>query len=144
MARKPEPLQRIFDSDARLATWKARHEREEGLNRLIRRDLPRPLADRVRATGTEDGALQLSVEAGALAGILRQKTPELLSMLQREGWKFNAIRVRVQVRVPPKVERKPALDQPDRLALRPLAGLARTLPAGPLKASLARLLRRIG
>jgi len=52
--------------------------------------------------------------------------------------------VRVQVATAPMKIDKIIVKQIDKAAIRPLAGLARTLPAGPLKTALARFLRRAG
>ena len=44
MVRAPQPFQRILRSDATLAGWAARRDREEALAGIVRRHLPRPLA----------------------------------------------------------------------------------------------------
>jgi hypothetical protein len=144
MVRAPQPLQRIIAADATLAAWQARHRQESALVALIRRHLPRPLADRVRIVDAQTPELRLAVDAGAIAAVLRQRTPELLDQLLREGWQFSAIRIRVQVRETPKPVFKTPSNHIDRSSLRPLAGLARELPDGPLKAALSRFLRRAG
>jgi glucan biosynthesis protein len=144
MARAPQPLSRILAADPTVAGWQARRRREEALAGIVRRHLPRPLADRVRVVDAEGGELELAVDAGAIAAVVRQRTPDLLAALLREHWQFTGIRVRVQVRVDPVPRQKIDVNQPDRDSLRPLADLARRLPPGPLKASLARLLRRLG
>jgi hypothetical protein len=144
MARKPLPLQRIVANDATLAAWDARRRRESQLTEALRRHLPRSLADRIRVADATSSELQLEVGAGAIAAVLRQQTPTLLDALRREDWQFSAITVRVQVRINPPPKKKAAPHQVDRSALRPLAGLADTLAPGPLKRSLARLLRRVG
>ena len=144
MARKPQSLQRIVAADAVLAAWDARRRREAAVAEAIRGHLPRSLADRVRVANAESSELQLQVGAGAVAAILRQQLPALLAALGREGWKFSAISVRVQVRATPPPPKKPPPHQVDRSVLRPLAELAGDLPPGPLKQALGRLLRRAG
>ena len=144
MARSPQPIRRILDANPTLAGWDARRRREEGLTVLVRRGLPRVLADRVRVASAEGPVLELAADAGAVAGIIRQRTPQLIADLARNGWEFSGIRVRVQVRTDAPPPRKVDVNQPDRESLRPLAELARTLPEGPLKAALARLVRRLG
>jgi hypothetical protein len=144
MARSPQPLSRIFAADPIVAGWYARRHREEALAGVVRRHLPRPLADRVRVVSAEGGELELAVDAGAIAAVVRQRTPDLIAALIREHWQFTGIRVRVQVRGDPRTKPKTILNQPDKESIQPLAELARRLPPGPLKASLARLLRRIG
>ena len=144
MARSPQPLSRILAADPTIAGWDARRRREDALATLVRRELPRLLADRVRVSDTADGQLTLAVDAGAIAAIVRQRAPELVAILRREGYEFTGIRVRVQVRSAPESRPKSNANQPDRESLRPLAAFERTLPAGPLKAALARFLRRVG
>jgi hypothetical protein len=144
MARTPQPLQRIIAADTTLAAWQARYRQETALIALIRRHLPRPLADRVRVVDARTTELQLAVDAGAIAAVLRQRTPELLRQLLGEGWQFSAIRIRVQVRETPRPAMKTLSNHVDRSSLRPLAGLARELPEGPLKAALTRFVRRAG
>ena len=90
------------------------------------------------------GFERLPKEFGAVAGILRQRSAELLETLKRQGWEFTGIRVRVQVSFDPAPMPKPVANPLDRAALRPLSELARTLPKGALKAAVERLLRRVG
>ena len=101
MVRAPQPFQRILRSDATLAGWAARRDREEALAGIVRRHLPRPLALRVRIAEERNGQLELAADAGAVAAIVRQRSAELLTALKREGWEFTGIRVRVQVRIEP-------------------------------------------
>ena len=131
MVRAPQPFQRILRSDATLAGWAARREREEALAGIVRRHLPRPLALRVRVAEERNGQLELAADAGAVAAIVRQRSAELLTALKREGWEFTGIRVRVQVRVrPASLAGKPLANPLDRSALQPLSALARTLAVG--------------
>jgi Dna[CI] antecedent, DciA len=137
------PLKRIVATDATLAEWEARRTREQALTILVRRQLPRALATRVQVADARSGELELAVDAGAVAGILRQRSSDLLRALRGEGWEFTGIRVRVHVRTDPAPPPKRSVNQLDRASLRSLATLARTLPRGPLKAALERLLRRM-
>ncbi len=142
MARSPQPLQRILAADPALAAWDARRRREVALTAIVRRHLPRPLAERIRVADERGPELNLIADAGAIAAVARQRAPDLLAELQREGCEFTSIRVRVQVAAGPARTEKPLVKQIDRSALRPLATLARDLPSGPLKTALARFLRR--
>src|SRR5512137_2766756 len=114
MARSPQPLCRILDADSLIAGWDARRRREEALTRLVRRHLPRPLADRIRVADATGQELQLAAEAGAVAAIVRQRTPDLVAAMQRDGWQFTGIRVRVQVRTQPAPRPKVEINQPDK------------------------------
>ena len=142
MARSPQPLQRILAADPALAAWDARRRREVALTAIVRRHLPRPLAERIRVADERGPELNLIADAGAIAAVARQRAPDLLAELKREGCEFTSIRVRVQVAAGPARTEKPLVKQIDRSALRPLAALARDLPSGPLKTALARFLRR--
>jgi Dna[CI] antecedent, DciA len=144
MVRSPQPIQRILRSDATLAGWAERRDREEVLAGIVRRHLPRPLAPRIRIAEERNGQLELAADAGAVAAMVRQRSAELLTALKREGWEFTGIRVRVQVRTDPAPHRKPLANPVDRASLQPLSALARTLPDGPLKAALERFVRRAG
>jgi hypothetical protein len=88
--------------------------------------------------------LILAADAGAIAGIARQRSPDLLADLRREGYEFTSIRVRVQVGAASREPKKIVIKQIDTAGIKKLAALARALPAGPLKDSLARLVRRAG
>ncbi len=144
MPRTPQSLQRILTTDPLLGPWNARRQREETLTGIVRRHLPRPLAERVHVTDVQGAELVLAAEAGAIAAVVKQRSPDLIAALQREGCQFSVIRVRVQVRALPEPTQKTNTKQIDRSCFQPLARLARALPNGPLKAALARFVRRAG
>ncbi len=144
MVLSPRPFKQVLAGDATLARWQERRERLDTLTGIVRRFLPRPLAERIHVADAENRDLTLATDGGATAAIVRQRGPDLLAALQREGWEFTGIRVRVQVRAEPAPVKKKAVNQMDRSAFRPLAGLARELPPGRLKAALVRFLRRAG
>jgi len=141
---KPAPLwlAHVLDRDPQLHAWKARYERERIVTDSIRRQLPRPLAERMRVAETRAGALDLVAATGAIAAALRQRTPELLATLQREGHDFTEIRVRVQVGKGADPPAKVAPRQWDSGSAQPLFRLGDALSPGPLKASIARWSRR--
>lgn len=144
MARFPQPLQRIVAADPVLAAWAARQRRQSALNAELRRHLPRALAERIRVADDGGTELTLAADSGAVAGVARQRAPDLLAALRREGFEFTSIRMRVQVAAHARDHPKPVAKQIDSGARRSLATLADGLPAGPLKAALGRLLRRAG
>jgi hypothetical protein len=135
------PLARVFGADARIASWTARLKDEAALTVIVRRQLPRPLADRVRVTGIRDGTLELATSAGAVAATVRQRTPDLIAALRREGCDFTEIRVRVQVAGAGAPRQKPLSRQLDARAFA-MFDLAARLPEGPLKRALDRWSRR--
>lgn len=135
------PLARIFAADARFASWTDRRAREEALLRAVRRQLPRPVAERVSIADGESATLELCASTGAIASVVRQHGPDLLAALQCDGWKFSGIRLRVQPRSTVSSERKIVPRQWDSASTRPLVVLESVLPPGPLKSALARLLK---
>jgi hypothetical protein len=135
------PLARVFAADARIAAWTARLKEEAALTVLIRRELPRPLADRVRVTGIRDGTLELATSSGAVATAARQRAPDLIAALRRKGCDFTEIRIRVQVAGAGAPDQKPLPRQMDARASA-MFDLAARLPEGPLKHALDRWSRR--
>ena len=138
------PLARILATDAQIAAWHDRMQQESRLTTAVRRMLPRALADRVRVAEATAPALNLAVAAGAVAEVVRQRTPDILAGLRREGWDFTELRVRVQVRAEPALPAKMAQIQRGKVELASFRQLAATLPEGPLRAAIERLARRCG
>ena len=139
---RPLPLSQVLERDATLSAWSKRQQLEAQLTGLVRALLPRPVASQVRVAATEAQCLELAAGAGAIAAVLRQRAPDLLAALRREGWDFTQIRVRVQVRTSPEQSVKSAANQRDATASGPLLDLAERLPDGPLRESLKRWSRR--
>jgi hypothetical protein len=135
-------LGRVIATDPSFAEWSARLRNEIELTRIVRRHLPRPIADRVRVSGAADGVLELAASAGAIAAAVRQRAPQLRASLARAGRDFTEIRVRVQVAGIGAIEKKPTPRQWDTADAAPLFELADRLPDGPLKAALAGWSRR--
>lgn len=144
---KPNPtrtLARILAGDAQIAQWHERMQREAHLTTAVRRMLPRALADRVRVALAAPPTLRLAVPAGAIAAVVRQRSPDLLASLRREGMHFTEIEVRVQVGTNLGPPRKTLLNQRAKIDSAPLKAVASSLPAGPLKEAMLRLARRGG
>jgi hypothetical protein len=140
----PQAFAQVLANDALLCSWHKRLRAEALLNAAVRAELPRPLADRIRVAEAVGGTLTLFAAAGAVAAIARQRMPDILAALARNGWNFTEIRVRVQVGGQPLRTQKIPLRQRDRINAAPLKRLASELPAGPLKDALERLTRRAG
>lgn len=136
------PLHRILADDAHLAAWNERMQRESRLTTAVRRMLPRALAERVRVAEAAPPVLLVAVPAGAVAAAVRQRSPDILAGLRREGLHFTQMEVRVQVRTDPAQPAKIVTNQPTRIESAPLRDLASRLPPGPLRDSVARLARR--
>ena len=139
---RPTPLAKVLDRDATLSAWADRHREELRLTAALRDHLPRPVAAQARVSSASSGVLTLSGSSGAIAAAVRQRTPELLAALRREGWDFTEIKVRVQVRGLAGPPVKSAGNQRDASGARALFDLSGGLPDGPLKASIERWSRR--
>ena len=135
------PLHRVVDDDAQLRAWNERRLHEAALLRVVRRVLPRPVAERVIVADGLQATLELATSAGAIASILRQHGPLILAALRREGWQFNGIHVRVQPQVMPASSPKNLPRQWDSASRQPMDALCQRLSPGPLKAALRRFLR---
>ncbi len=142
--RETQALARILADDAQIAAWHDRMQRESRLTAAVRRLLPRALADRVRVAEAEPPVLMLAVPAGAVAAVVRQRSPDILAGLRREGVNFTELRVRVQVGAAAQMPPKIAPRQRVRINSAPLRALAEALPPGPLRAAVERLARRCG
>ncbi len=136
------PIATVFERDPQIASWSARRLQEAALTAVIRRNLPRPLAERVRVAAVHGGVLELAVGQGAVATVIRQRSTAMTMALRREGWDFTEIRIRVQVETAERQPEKRPLDQADANSLAPLFQLAEQLPDSPLKRSLKRWKRR--
>jgi hypothetical protein len=137
-----KPLSGILANDALIAQWHDRMRLESRLTAAVRRELPRALADRVRVAEAAPPALTLAVAAGAIAAVVRQRSPDLLAGLRREGWNFTELRVRVQVKPAGSEPVKVKPIQRVKVDSAPLRALAQSLPHGPLRAAVERLVRR--
>jgi len=139
---RPLPLAQVLERDASLAGWSERARFEARLTGVLRAHLPRAVGPHVRVAGTDANCLELAAGAGAIAATLRQRAPDLLAALRREGLDFTEIRLRVQVRgIADKTVKQPP-NQRDASAAGPIFDLAGRLPEGPLRRSLSRWARR--
>jgi hypothetical protein len=138
---KPKRFSRVVEADAQLASWDERRLREEALLRAVRRQLPRPVAERVIVSSGETATLELSTSAGAIAGVVRQRGPDLLAGLRRDGYEFSGLRIRVQPISMPLSLPKSVPRQWDSASRQPVTALYSRLSDGPLKTALGRLLK---
>jgi hypothetical protein len=138
------PLSRILASDDRIAAWHQRMQQESRLTAAVRRMLPRALADRVRVAEAGPVTLTLAVPAGAIATVVRLRTPDLLAGLRREGLHFTQIEVRVQVATGVPHPLKSQSNQINKVDAAALRELAQSLAPGPLRDAVLRLARRGG
>lgn len=136
------PLGKVLETDARLAQWTARQREEAMLTRLVRRQLPRALAECVGAAGVHDGVVELTATSGAIAAALRQRTTTLPEVLRREGIAATRVHIRVAVTTRAATPEGRAGRTLDVAAAAPLFDLAGRLPNGPLRDALSRWSRR--
>jgi hypothetical protein len=133
-------LQHILSGETEFGDLLARRSRELALERHVHTALPAALAACVGVADARSEELVLHVPSGAAGALLRQRSPQLLAALAREGWKFTGIRVRVQVRsAQPK--RNPDSKQIDNASTERLEALAAQLGDAPLAQALRRLAR---
>jgi len=112
------------------------------LQRHFQAIVPPTLAQSSRVACCADGHLTLEADNGAVAGKLRQLTPQLISSFRTRGCEITGIQIRVQAsNTPPTAPAHPRLlGQQGRQALE---ALAEELPGNsPLKSSLQRMIKR--
>ena len=139
--RSLTPIDLIVEVDAQLKAWNDRRRREQAMLSTLRRVLPRPVVERLYITVSDGSVLELATGAGAIASVVRQRAPDIVSALQRDGWQFSGIRVRTQPRSMPLSLVKTEQRQWDSASRKPLVALQAKLAPGPLSAALARFLR---
>jgi hypothetical protein len=132
----------VLASDATLAEWIARRNEEQRLDSRIRAVLPRALAGRVHVSDGRPPELTLSIGSGAAAALVRQRGPEILAVLRREGWEFTSIKLRVQVGNDASDRSKRQEKQIDEASARTLERAAETVEDASLSAALRRLAQR--
>jgi hypothetical protein len=134
-------LQHILSGETEFGDLLARRSRELALEKRVHAELPSALAACVGVADARSEELVLLVSGGAAGALLRQRSPQLLAALAREGWKFTGIRVRVQVRSAAQRKRNPDSKQIDNASVQRLEMLAAQLGDAPLAQALRRLAR---
>ena len=76
MTRLPQPLSRVVSADSALADWQQRLARETAMTAVVRRCLPRLLAERVHVRMPPGADPLITTDAGAVAAIVRQRLPD--------------------------------------------------------------------
>lgn len=134
---------RIVNDDPALAVLWERTRPLRDLQQLYATLVPPYLraASRVGYVGADE--LKLFADSGAVATRLRLLVPDLLREFRAKGWKFTAIRVGVQVRIPAGTRGKTSRTPLDQRAKSSLAKAAEEMNDSPLKDALKRLAKRI-
>jgi hypothetical protein len=137
------PLRDVISAQAALAGLLDRRRRDVALLSRLQELLPPALASQLSAADASRAELVVSAASGAAAALLRQRAPEVLETLAREGWKFTGMRLRVQAR-PSGAQRSKVyakqMDEAAAVALRSGAGRI----ADPVLASAVRRLAEAG
>ncbi len=133
------PLRQILSAEAPLAELLDRRQREVAVVQRVKDGLPPALAAQVGIADANLPELVLVAATGAAAGLLRQRAPDLLNILQRAGWKFTGIKVRVQARPPAGTPNKNIAKQLDSASASVLRARAQGLADHGLAAALLRL-----
>jgi hypothetical protein len=121
------PLQQILIGEPALAEFVKRRQREANLELHVRQALPVLLSRHVRVVEAVASDLELVAASGAAAGLVRQRAPQILRVLEGKGWKFTAIRVRVQAVQTAAPAEKPAAKQLDSATAARLMALAASI-----------------
>jgi hypothetical protein len=132
-------LLQILSADASLARWTERQRREHTILERLRTGLPPALARHIEAASATAEELTLVTTSGASAALLRQRGPALLAALDRAGWKFTVIKVRVQARSARRASEKNVLKQIDARSAARLRAGAREVADPRLRAAMNRL-----
>jgi hypothetical protein len=137
----PRRMGRIVNDDPALAVLWERTRPLRELQTLYATLVPPYLraASRVGYVGADE--LKLFADSGAVATRIRLQVPDLLREFRARGWQFTAIRVGVQVRIPPGTHGKTPRPPLDQRAKSSLAKTAEAMHDSPLKDALARLAR---
>ncbi len=133
------PLRHILSAETALAGFLDRRRNEQAILQNVRRNLPPALASQVGIAAAEPPELALLAASGAVGALLRQRVPDLVEKLAREGWQFTGIRVRVQPRPLPGSPKKHVAKQLDGRSAATLRAHAERLADPELAAALRRL-----
>lgn len=138
----PARLNTLIESSPALRSFAQAARQVHMLQHHFKTIVPAPLGQSSRVTHYADGRLTLEAYNGAVAGKLRQLTPQIISSFRTMGCEVTGIQIRVQASTPPgrATVRPRSLGPQGRQAL---SALAEELPAdSPLKSVLERMVRR--
>src|SRR5277367_193378 len=136
------PLQQILSAEATLAGLLDRRQHEVAILQRVKENLPPALAAQVGVVDARPPELALVAATGAAAGLLRQRIPALVNILQRAGLEFTGIQVRVQARPRDGIQHKNIAKQLDSASAAALRECAGAVADPALAAALRRLADR--
>jgi len=116
----------------------------ERLQRVYREAVPAELCKSSRISWARAGVVSVTAGNGAVAAKLRQLAPRILNQLRQRGFKFNSMRIEVQVAqdLPQSAPKKSKPLSKDALAA--IDAAVTDLPESALKHALQRLGRHRG
>ncbi len=126
-------------------------ERMLEIQQELRRCLPAGVAEDCEVCGLQDGNLVIQVSSPSVASKLRQTLPRLSQALTHQGWKINAIRLRLQpvnsssesmAYAGSKRTGVPKKEEIPVSALEQFSRLANALEDSPLRTALEKAVRR--
>jgi hypothetical protein len=132
-------LRHILSAETTLAGYLDRRRSELAILEHIRRNLPPALAAQVGIAAAQPPELALLARSGAAGALLRQRIPDLVEKLAREGWQFTGIRIRVQALPTTKSHNKIDAKQLDNQSAAALRAHAARLGDAGLSGALRRL-----
>ena len=135
-------LQQILTDESVLAALLKRRQREVALEDRVKQVLPPALATCVTVADGRSPELVLTAASGAAAALVRQRAPDVLQALAREGCEFTGIRVRVQARPAAQPVANSITKQIDAASVATLHAVAAALGDTLLSAALRRLAAR--
>jgi hypothetical protein len=137
-------LRHILSAETTLARYLDRRRSELAILEHIRRNLPPALAAQVGIAAAQPPELALLARSGAAGALLRQRIPDLVENLAREGWEFTGIRIRVQPLPAARSQKKIDAKQLDSRSVAALRAHAALLGDAGLAGALRRLADQAG
>ena len=132
----------IVTQNDELASLAERVARDRRLTDRVRRRVPVALAPWISAADGGD-TLVLTATSGAAASAIRQRVPDILDALKRDGLAFAAARVRVHVAAGLREPAKRVVARSiDAAGIAALESARASVGAGPLNEALERLARK--
>lgn len=140
MVMRARLLDEHLKTDVSMARLAVHASHLQKLQQILEKYLPSMLARSCRVANFKLGTVIIHAENGAIAAKLRQMAPRMSAAFQREGEQVAEIRIKVQpLEISPEHKHQPQAAVLGEDSRARLDHLADTLPDGPLKAALEKL-----
>lgn len=127
-------------ADESMARLAAHASRLQKLQQILEKSVPSMLTRSCRVANFKLGVVIIHAENGAVAAKLRQMAPSMSATFQYEGEQIAEIRIKVQpLEIAPEQQHQPQAAVLGEDSRARLDNLASTLPDGPLKTALGKL-----